>query len=99
MRFKVQNMSPRKGKEVVQLYMRGPYGGEHAKIKHLLVFKKILLDAHEQGVVEFFIDDKQLERWNSEGKATVFHTGEYQFLVGSSSKDLRLYQSLLCKKN
>ncbi|RRN76546.1 glycoside hydrolase family 3 protein, partial [Pseudoxanthomonas sp. SGD-10] len=79
------------GEEVVQLYMRKK-GDVDGPTKALRAFTKTHLVAGQTKQVEFDITPKQLEWWDEATQSMLVKSGEYEFLVGSSSDDDSLHK-------
>lgn len=89
-RFKLTNTGEYDGAEVAQLYI----GLEDSKIfrpkKELKGFTKVFLKAGETKIVKIPFDDKTFRFFNiADGKWDI-EKGEYEILIGASSKDIRL---------
>ena len=88
------NTGKRAGKEVVQLYVVDTESTLQRPVKELKAFDKIELEPGESKQVSFVLSvrdfsyySKQYDRWLAE-------SGEFEILVGSSSRDMRLNGSL-----
>jgi beta-glucosidase len=88
------NTGTRAGKEVVQLYVVDTESTLQRPVKELKAFDKIELAPGESKQVSFVLSvrdfsyySKQFDRWLAE-------SGEFEILVGSSSRDMRLNGSL-----
>jgi beta-glucosidase len=86
----VKNTGSRAGDEIVQLYVRDLEAGVEREEKSLKGFKRIGLRPGESKKAVFHIDqshlsyfDEKIRKWNVE-------PGEFEVLVGSSSRDIRL---------
>lgn len=90
-RCRIKNVGSSKGAEIVQLYIASPSGAEYLHApKRLVGFSKISLDAGEEGIVSFEIDEEAFRHWDPlEGRWAVV-PGDYSLHVGSSSQDLLL---------
>ncbi|KAI0023945.1 glycoside hydrolase family 3 protein [Xylariomycetidae sp. FL0641] len=82
----VRNTGDRAGKEVVQVYYRPAYTPDiEFPVKKLVRFDKILLGPGQSREVAFTIPTRDLGYWvNTKFKVL---SGDYQFWVGSSSRD------------
>ena len=82
--IELSNTGSRKGKEVVQLYIRDVVGSIARPMKELKGFKLIELNPGESTTVEFEIDNSLLEfytynkKWESE-------SGKFQLFIGGNS--------------
>ncbi|HEY64224.1 MAG TPA: beta-glucosidase [Caldilineae bacterium] len=86
----VQNTGTRAGKEVVQLYVRDVEAGVMRPEKELKGFQKIALEPSETKTVTFTLDREALSYYDPVQKAWVAEAGEFEVLIGSSSRDIRL---------
>ena len=84
--FIVRNSGERKGKEVVELYVRNPEGG-YRSVRELRDFAKIELEKGEEKRVSFVLSDRDFSIYQN-GWKTV--GGTYTIEIGSSSRDIRL---------
>ena len=89
----IKNTGPGEGTEVVQLYLRDVIGSVTTPVIALKGFERIALKPGESGVVHFKIGTEHLALWNREMKHVV-EPGEFKIMVGSSSEDIRLKDSL-----
>ena len=87
--FDVQNVGPRDGDEVVQMYFRDPHASMLRPVKELAGFRRIHLAAGEKERVTFHFHASQTafilpdSRWMTE-------KGTIEIQVGASSEDIRL---------
>lgn len=88
--FQIENTGDLDGAEVVQLYIRDVKASEPRPFKELKNFKKIFLKAGEKKKVALKIDDRDLSFFSSEQNRWIVEPGEFEILIGSSSKDIRL---------
>lgn len=90
--FTVKNAGKYSGDEVAQVYVSFPESGVKAPIKQLKGFDRVHIEKGKSAQVSITVPKKELRLWNErEGK---FYTpsGDYIFMVGSSSDDIRLQQ-------
>ena len=82
----VTNSGSRDGEEVVQLYLRkvGDAGGP---IQSLRSFKRVMIPAGETTEVTFTLGEQELEWWNELIQSVAVTPGEYELLVGGSSRE------------
>jgi beta-glucosidase len=86
----VENTGNVPGKEVVQLYIRDVQSTLIRPYKELKGFEKVLLDPGEAKDVEFTLTLRDLSYYDPYQKAWVAEAGEFEVLVGASSRDIRL---------
>jgi beta-glucosidase len=86
----VENIGKAAGQEVVQLYIRDKESTLIRPDKELKGFEKIALEPGETKVVTFELNPRSLSFYNPYQKAWVAEIGEFEVLVGASSRDIRL---------
>ncbi|WP_025741659.1 glycoside hydrolase family 3 N-terminal domain-containing protein [Aquimarina pacifica] len=89
----VQNTGVRKGKEVVQLYVRDMFASVTPEVKVLKRFKKIELQPGETKKVSFVIDNRDLSFVDTEGN-WVSEDGEFEAIIGGVVKKFALEKEL-----
>jgi beta-glucosidase len=88
--LKVRNTGPRAGAEVVELYLH--YDGHSSvdrPVKELKGFQRVELAAGESKTVHFSVDQSALAYYSTAKKDWATDPGEFEVLVGSSSRDIR----------
>jgi beta-glucosidase len=91
--FTLANSGPVAGAEVVQLYLRDPVASVVRPLKELKGFQRVVLKPGEQQTVNFTIDRDMLAfykrtlEWGAEA-------GKFEVMVGSSSDNIRLKQTI-----
>jgi beta-glucosidase len=84
----VTNTGSRAGAEVAQLYLGFPsYAGEPPR--QLKGFEKVTLAAGASATVSFALDSRSFSIWDEATGAWVVPHGQYDVLVGASSRDIR----------
>jgi beta-glucosidase len=86
----VQNTGARAGKEIVQLYVRDVESRLARPEKELKGFAKVALRPGEAKTVTFTLDVEALSYYDPSERRWVAEAGEFEVLVGSSSRDIRL---------
>jgi beta-glucosidase len=86
----VTNSGEAAGKEVVQLYVSDLKSALPRPPKELKGFTKLALKAGEAGKVAFTLDERALSYYDPHKQAWVAEPGEFEVLVGSSSRDIRV---------
>ena len=89
----VQNTGVRKGKEVVQLYVKDLYASITPEVKVLKRFKKIELQPGETKTIKFLLNIEDLKFVNAENKWVV-ESGDFEILVGDIIKKITLEKEL-----
>lgn len=92
----IENVGGVKGKEVVQLYIAPKTKGIFRPVRELKGFEKVELMPGEAKTVTFTLDDRSFAIWADGWRIPV---GEYMIEVGSSSRDIRLSDSLTLEGN
>ncbi len=87
--FDVKNTGTREGAEVAQLYVRQLKPSEPRPVKELKGFSRVVLKPGETRRVTIRIDEKALSYFNSEKNAWIAEPGDFEVIVGSSSRLIR----------
>jgi beta-glucosidase len=94
--FTVTNTGKRAGAEVAEVYASLPSAAAEPP-KRLVGFSKVKLNPGESKEVALDVDAKYLSIFNVEQNAWQLLPGDYGFMVGGSSQDLPLKQSVSLK--
>lgn len=86
---KVKNVSNIKGDEVVQLYSKDIESSVKRPNKKLVGFDRISLKKGEMKSVSFEVSKDQLMFWDERVDSWKFEEGEFEFMLGSSSEDIK----------
>ncbi len=86
----IKNTGSREGAEVVQLYVRDVESSLERPAKELKAFRKVNLKPGEKKEITLALTERDLAFYHPERKRWVAEPGEFEFLVGSSSRDIRL---------
>ena len=86
----VENVGPRAGKEVVQLYVHDVTSRLRRPQRELKRFTKVSLEPGETKTVIFQLDEDALSFYDPAQEAWGVEPGDFEVLVGSSSRDIRL---------
>ena len=86
----VTNTGKAAGKEVIQLYVSDAKSSLPRPPKELKGFAKVDLKPGEAGTVTLSLDERALAFYDPHRKKWVAEPGEFELLVGSSSRDIRL---------
>lgn len=84
----ITNTGKRAGQEVVQLYIRAKAASVQRPEKELKAFAKVHLEAGEQRTVTLSIARDALAYYDILKHAWVAEAGEFEVLIGSSSRDI-----------
>jgi beta-glucosidase len=90
----VTNTGGRAGGEVVQMYVRDKVSSATRPIKELKAFRKLFLQPGETASVAFDIAPEQLAFYDIHMKYVV-EPGDFEIMVGSSSRDVDLQKVVL----
>ena len=90
---KVTNTGKRAGDEVVQLYVRDVLSSVTTYEKNLAGFERVHLKPDETKEITFPVDRKALELLNAD-MHWVVEPGDFTFMLGASSTDIRLNGTL-----
>ena len=96
-RFTVKNIGKYDGKEIAQIYVKGPDSNFFKPLRELIDFTKILVKSGKEEKVELIIDKNSLKHWNIKDKKYVLEDGSYTFQVGRNSRDIVLEQKVAIK--
>jgi len=90
----VKNTGKMDGAEVVELYINEPISSLPRPPKELKAFSKVQLKVGESKEIKFTLNENAFHFYNPEKKQWVVEPGEFNILVGSSSKDIRLKKKI-----
>jgi beta-glucosidase len=93
----IANTGNRAGAEVVQLYVHEDQCSVPRPPKELKAFKKIFLKPGETQTVTLTLDKRSFAYFSETQNDWVIEPGKFQFLIGSSSRDIR--QTATCEVN
>jgi beta-glucosidase len=88
--LEISNRGRRAGKEVVQVYVRDVASRLPRPEKELKAFLKVDLAPGESEFICMTLDARALSYWDPEAGGWTAEPGEFEVLVGSSSRDIRL---------
>ena len=87
---KVTNTGSRPGKEVVELYVAAPEGKLDKPVKELKAYAKTReLQPGESQLITLKVKNADLASFDEDASAWVTEAGQYEFLLGASSRDIR----------
>ncbi|MGM9759572.1 MAG: fibronectin type III-like domain-contianing protein, partial [Parabacteroides sp.] len=84
----------RAGEEVVQLYVKDVVSSHTTPEKQLKGFKRQFIRQGETETIRIVVPKEELMLYQGRGEWK-FEPGEYQFMVGGSSEELPLQQSIV----
>jgi beta-glucosidase len=88
--FEISNTGKREGAEVVQVYIEPMKPTVARPVKELKSFAKVILKPGEKKTVSLRLGSDAFAYYQPNQKGWVAEKGDYQVLVGSSSRDIRL---------
>ena len=91
----VTNTGDMDGDEVVQLYISDKEASVEREVKSLKGFKRVSLNPGESKTVSMKIDKSALSFYDVDSKSWVVEPGEFEVLVGNSSRNIILNQTLM----
>jgi len=92
--FSIKNTGKFDGDEVAQVYVKLPDQAMPMPIKQLKGFKRINIKKGNTATVEIEIEKAQLRYYNEKESKFITPKGSYQIMVGTSSADIRLTQTI-----
>jgi beta-glucosidase len=90
----VKNVGKSDGKEIVQLYIKDVVSSVIRPNKELRSFEKIELVPGEEKIVTFTLDKRAFAYYDVDLKDWHVETGEFEILVGKSSKEIVLQDTI-----
>ncbi|WP_063563804.1 glycoside hydrolase family 3 C-terminal domain-containing protein [Paenibacillus sp. O199] len=90
----VKNIGQRYGQEVVQLYVHDRQTTVSRPEKELKGFAKVSLEPDEEKTVTFTLDKRSFAYYNIDLKDWHVESGEYDLLIGSSSRQIILQKTV-----
>lgn len=96
-RVAVTNTGDRAGKETVQLYIADKKSSVLRPVKELKAFDKVFLLPGETKIVQFTIGKEALSFFDEAQHEWVAEPGQFEVIIGSSSRDLRLRANFTLK--
>jgi beta-glucosidase len=91
----VRNTGKRKGAEVVQVYVKDVECSVERPLKELKGFTKVVLEPGEEKTVTIKLDRDAFTFYDPDRRQWVVVPGEFEMMVGRSSKDIRLKDRLV----
>ena len=86
----VRNAGSRAGAEVVELYVHDGHSSVDRPMKELKEFRRVNLSPNETQTVRFALDPSAFAYYSTVRKDWVVEPGQFEILVGASSRDIRL---------
>lgn len=92
--FKVSNAGKYDGDEVAQVYVQYPETGTYMPLKQLRGFSRVHIKKGNSADVTISVLKKELRYWDEKTRQFVTPEGKYVFLIGSSSEDIKLQETI-----
>ena len=92
--FKIKNIGNMHGKEIAQLYVGCKSKEIFRAKKELKGFSKVSLNPGEEKEVTILFDDKTFRYFNVKTSKWEVESAEYEIMIGASSKDIRLVDTI-----
>jgi beta-glucosidase len=96
-KFDLKNTGKFEGTEVIQLYVRDIESSVERPVKELKGFQKIHLKPGEMKTVSFNLNQSALKFFNVSINSWTYEPGEFEIMIGSSSRDIRLKDKFVVK--
>ncbi len=95
--FEIKNTGLVSGKEVAQVYVADKNASVLRPVKELKGFKKVKLEPGESKKLVISLDTRAFSFYDVEKQQWVIETGEFEILVGSSSRNIMLNKRITIK--
>lgn len=92
--FFILNSGPRDGAEVAQLYVHTLNPAPVRPLKELRNYKRIDIAKGATSTLTLGLTPRDFAYWSTASKAFVADAGKYEILIGSSSQDIRLRDTI-----
>lgn len=92
--FKIKNVGQVDGSEVAQIYVADKESTIFRPTKELRAFKKVFLKAGEEKEISIELSKRAFAFWNVNINDWMVESGEFDILVASSSRDVRLSKTI-----
>lgn len=90
----ITNTGDRSGKEAVQLYIQDVASRVIRPVKELKGFEKVALEPGESKTITFTLQKRAWAYYDVEAKGWYTEEGEFRILIGASSQDIRLTETV-----
>lgn len=90
----VTNTGDIEGKEIVQLYVRDLTSAARRPLRELKGYEKVSLKPSETKTVNFVLDYRSFAWYHTGIKDWYAASGDYEILIGASSRDMRLSEKV-----
>ncbi len=96
--FTIKNIGNRDGSEVAQVYISGRSSLVERPVHELKGFTKVFIKAGEEARAEILLDKTAFGYYASNKKCFYAEPGQYEISIGSSSRNIRLTDSIALSK-
>ncbi len=93
--LRIRNSGSRSGAEVVELYVHDGHASVDRPVQELKGFRRVELGPGESKLVRFTLDRDAMSFYSTAKKDWVAEPGQFDVLVGSSSRDIRMKSSFV----
>ena len=93
-RVKVENISDRDGKEVVQVYVQEENPAVERPIRELKAFRKVLIKAHETVEVSFELTEEAFAYYSEDLASWIANTGPFRIEICKNANEVLLSRSV-----
>ena len=97
--FNIKNTGNRAGKETAQIYVRDVKSSVMRPVKELKGFEKISLEPGEEKRVTAKLSKRSFAYYNAELKDWHVESGEFEILIGESSQNILLRETITVKSS
>lgn len=92
--FKIKNTGKVDGAEIAQIYVADKESTIFRPVKELRAFEKVFLKAGEEKEISVELSKRAFAFWNININDWMVETGEFDILIGASSRDMRLSKTI-----
>lgn len=92
--FKIKNTGKVDGAEIAQIYVADKESTIFRPVKELRAFEKVFLKAGEEKKVSVELSKRAFAFWNININDWMVETGEFDILIGASSREIRLSKTI-----
>lgn len=97
--FDIENTGDFDGNEIYQLYVSDKISTVSKPLKELKYFDKVFIQKGERKHISFTLPKNELAYYNTMLHDWITETGVYNFIIGKSSRDLKLEKELFVDGN
>ena len=97
--FILKNTGDVAGDEIAQIYVSKPESKIYRAVRELKGFTKVHLEPGEEKKITIELDERAFMFYNTAAKSWCTESGEYDVLVGASSRDIKLSAAVKMKSD